>query len=225
MDQTQACITWKDALAGEKEKPYFQKIMAFLDQERAKGKIIYPPKPDIFNALKAAPFDQVKVVIIGQDPYHGPNQAHGMCFSVRKGVAPPPSLQNIFKEIHADLGLPIPNHGYLQHWANQDVLLLNTVLTVEAGKAHSHANIGWEIFTDKIIQTLNNEREGLVFLLWGSHAQKKAQMINPTKHFILKAAHPSPLSAHKGFLGCKHFSRTNQLLQKQGKEPIDWSLT
>ena len=224
MQQTQACMTWKEALAGEKDKPYFQKIMRFLDDERAKGKIIYPPKPDIFNALKASPFDQVKVVILGQDPYHGPNQAHGMCFSVRKGVAPPPSLKNIFKEIHDDLGLPIPKHGYLQHWANQGVLLLNTVLTVEAGKAHSHANIGWEKFTDKIIETLNKDREGIVFLLWGSHAQKKAVMINPAKHFILKAAHPSPLSAHKGFLGCKHFSLTNQILQKQGKEPIDWSL-
>lgn len=224
MQQTQVCTSWKEALEGEKEKPYFQKIMQFLEAERAKGKIIYPPKADIFNALKAAPFDQVKVVIIGQDPYHGPNQAHGMCFSVRKGVAPPPSLQNIFKEIHDDLGLAIPNHGFLQHWANQGVLLLNTVLTVEASKAHSHANIGWETFTDKIIETLNKEREGIVFLLWGSHAQKKAAMINPTKHFILKAAHPSPLSAHKGFLGCKHFSRTNDILQKQGKTPIDWSL-
>ncbi len=224
MTQVESCMTWKDALHEEKEKPYFKKIMAFLDEERAKGKIIYPPKNDIFNALKAAPFDQIKVVILGQDPYHGANQAHGMCFSVKKGVPPPPSLINIFKELNSDIGIPIPKHGYLQHWAHQGVLLLNTVLTVEAGNAHSHANIGWEIFTDKIIEKLNQERQGIVFLLWGSHAQKKAQMINPTKHFILKAAHPSPLSAHNGFLGCKHFSRTNQILQKQGLDPIDWNV-
>lgn len=222
MTQLDSCTTWKDALQEEKEKPYFKQIMSFLETERAKGKIIYPPKPDIFNALKAAPFDQIKVVILGQDPYHGPNQAHGMCFSVKKGVPPPPSLKNIYKELNSDLDIPIPSHGYLQRWADQGVLLLNTVLTVEAGKAHSHANIGWETFTDKIIEKLNQERHGIVFLLWGSHAQKKAQMINPAKHFILKAAHPSPLSAHSGFLGCKHFSKANQLLEKQGLAPIDW---
>lgn len=222
MTQIDSCTSWKDALQEEKEKPYFKHIIAYLETERAKGKIIYPPKPDIFNALKAAPFDQIKVVILGQDPYHGPNQAHGMCFSVKKGVPPPPSLKNIYKELNSDLGLPVPSHGYLQHWADQGVLLLNTVLTVEAGKAHSHANIGWETFTDKIIEKLNQERQGIVFLLWGSHAQKKAQMINPAKHFILKAAHPSPLSAHNGFLGCKHFSKTNQILEKQGLTPIDW---
>lgn len=216
--------TWQDVLAGEKEKPYFTEMMTFLNQEKAKGKIIYPPAQDIFNAIKTTPFDKVKVVIIGQDPYHGPNQAHGLCFSVRKGIQPPPSLVNIFQELHSDLGIPIPTHGNLQKWAEQGVLLLNTVLTVEAGQAHSHAKNGWETFTDRIIKELNERHQGLVFLLWGSHAQKKCEHINPTRHFLLKAVHPSPLSAHRGFLGCKHFSKCNALLEPQGKSPIDWAL-
>ena len=218
------CASWRAVLADEKNKPYFQHVLNFVKAERAAGKIIYPQQGDIFNALKFTPFDKVKVVILGQDPYHGPNQAHGLCFSVQKGINPPPSLQNIFKELHDDLGITIPNHGNLESWAQQGVLLLNTVLTVEAGKAHSHANKGWEIFTDKVIQTLNDHRQGLVFLLWGSHAQRKGEVIDPLKHYLLKSAHPSPLSAHRGFLGCRHFSKTNQYLKKSGQVEIDWEL-
>lgn len=216
--------SWEGALSAEKDQDYFKNVMAFVKSERANGKVIYPPQQDIFNALKAAPFDQVKVVIIGQDPYHGPNQAHGMCFSVCKGVKPPPSLVNIFKELHSDVGVATPNHGCLQKWADQGVLLLNTVLTVQAGQAHSHAGKGWERFTDKIIEQLSDLREGIVFILWGAHAQKKTQMIDQTKHTILKSVHPSPLSAHRGYFGCKHFSKTNDILNKLGKTPIDWSL-
>jgi uracil-DNA glycosylase len=216
--------TWQTVLAGEKQQPYFQNILDFLKNQKAKGKIIYPKSSDIFNALKYTPFENVKVVIIGQDPYHGPNQAHGLCFSVQAGIKPPPSLENIFKELHEDIGMPTPNHGNLEKWAQQGVLLLNAVLTVEAGKPQSHANIGWEIFTDKIIRVLNEEKEGLIFLLWGSPAQKKGSIINSQRHHILKAPHPSPLSASRGFFGCRHFSKTNDLLRKMGKEPIDWSL-
>jgi uracil-DNA glycosylase len=216
--------TWQTYLAEEKQKPYFKKLLDTVKQEMQK-KVIYPKSKDIFNALKLTPFEKVKVVIIGQDPYHGPNQAHGLAFSVQKGVATPPSLQNIFQELKNDLNISPPNHGCLEEWAKQGVLLLNTVLTVEAGKAHSHANLGWETFTDKIIQILNDEKENLVFLLWGSHAQKKGLQIDPTKHHILKAPHPSPLSAHRGFLGCRHFSKTNAFLEKVGKEPINWSLS
>ena len=216
--------TWQTLLATEKSKPYFQNILAFLQQEKAKHKIIYPPQADIFNAIRYTPFADVKVVILGQDPYHGPKQAHGLCFSVPIGVAPPPSLENIFKELHTDLGIPKPQHGNLEKWAKQGVLLLNTSLTVEAGKPASHANIGWETFTDKMIQLLNDEQEGLVFILWGSHAQRKGAVIDPTRHYILKAVHPSPLSAHRGFFGCQHFSKTNAILTKLGKTPIDWNL-
>jgi uracil-DNA glycosylase len=221
---TTSTLSWQTVLSGEKEKPYFTQMMDFLNHERAKGKIIYPPPQDVFNAIKSTPFDRVKVVILGQDPYHGPNQAHGLCFSVRPGVPAPPSLVNIFQELQTDLGIPISKQGYLQKWADQGVLLLNTVLTVEAGKAHSHAKIGWETFTDRIIQELNDKCSGLVFLLWGSHAQHKCEIINPTRHFLLKAPHPSPLSAHRGFFGCKHFSKCNEILKRQDKEPIDWSL-
>jgi len=223
MEQTNT-KTWQTALSGEKEKSYFKKIMETVKKERAEGKIIYPEQKNVFNALKYTPFADVKVVILGQDPYHGPRQAHGLCFSVQTGVPAPPSLQNIFKEINNELNIPIPNHGYLEKWAKQGVLLLNTVLTVRAGQAHSHANIGWETFTDKIITQLNEEREGLIFLLWGSHAQKKALLIDPTRHTILKSPHPSPLSAHRGFLGNGHFAKTNELLSNMGKDPIDWSL-
>jgi uracil-DNA glycosylase len=215
-------ITWQSELAGEKDKPYFQQLMSFLQNERSQ-KPIFPPQSDIFNALKFTPLEKVKVVIIGQDPYHGPNQAHGLSFSVLPGVKPPPSLKNIFLELHRDLGIPIPKHGCLIKWAEQGVLLLNAVLTVEANKPQSHAKVGWEAFTTKIIQVLNDQKEGLVFLLWGAYAQRKGELIDPTKHYILKAAHPSPFSV-RGFLGCRHFSQANDILKKQGKGPIDWDL-
>lgn len=217
--------TWRDMIGSEKAQPYFQHILQQVQQQRDSGKIIYPPKADVFNAFRYTEFDQVKVVILGQDPYHGPNQAHGLAFSVRPNVQIPPSLQNIYKELSQDIaGFQIPNHGYLVDWAQQGVLLLNTVLTVEQGKAHSHANFGWETFTDHVIAMLNQHIQGLVFLLWGSHAQKKGQFIDRQKHCVLTAPHPSPLSAHRGFFGCHHFSSTNQYLIQQGKTPINWSL-
>ncbi len=224
METMEMTETWQGVLAGEKQQAYFLKILDFLKAERAAGKKIYPKSTDIFNAFKYTPFDNVKVVILGQDPYHGAGQAHGLCFSVQEGIKPPPSLQNIFKELYTDLGATIPKHGHLEKWARQGVLLLNTVLTVEAGKPQSHANIGWEIFTDKVIKVLNEKKQGLIFLLWGSPAQKKGQMIDPKRHYVLKAPHPSPLSAHRGFLGCRHFSKTNELLREMGKTEIDWSL-
>ncbi|MFZ7156971.1 uracil-DNA glycosylase [Avibacterium avium] len=216
--------TWKDVIGGEKSQPYFQQILQQVQREKAAGKIVYPPSNEIFNAFKLTEFDQVKVVILGQDPYHGPNQAHGLSFSVKPGIAPPPSLVNIYKELANDVGFQIPQHGYLVSWAEQGVLLLNTVLTVEQGKAHSHSNFGWEIFTDRVISALNEQRENLVFLLWGSHAQKKGQFIDRQKHCVLTAPHPSPLSAHRGFLGCKHFSQTNAYLQQHQLAPIEWQL-
>lgn len=217
--------TWSDVLGAEKQQSYFQHIMQFVKQQREEGKVIYPPQADVFNAFKFTEFDQVKVVILGQDPYHGPNQAHGLCFSVQHGVKTPPSLVNMYKELQQDVpGFQIPEHGYLQGWAEQGVLLLNTVLTVEQGQAHSHANIGWEQFTDKVIAQLNEQNQGLVFLLWGSHAQKKGRFIDRNRHHVLQAPHPSPLSAHRGFFGCKHFSQTNLLLSQQGKAPINWQV-
>lgn len=217
--------TWKEMIGHEKAEPYFQQILRQVQQQRDLGKIIYPPKADVFNAFRYTEFDQVKVVILGQDPYHGPNQAHGLAFSVRPNVPPPPSLLNMYKELSQDIaGFQIPNHGYLVDWAKQGVLLLNTVLTVEQAKAHSHANFGWETFTDHVIATLNDHTTGLVFLLWGSHAQKKGQFIDRQKHCVLAAPHPSPLSAHRGFFGCHHFSRANQYLIQQGKTSIDWKL-
>lgn len=216
--------SWKEALAEEFQKPYFLSLKAFLKQEIQAGKTIYPPGKFIFNAFNSTPFDQVKVVILGQDPYHGPKQAHGLCFSVQHDVPAPPSLVNIYKELHSDLGLPIPQHGNLQHWANQGVLLLNAMLTVEAHKAGSHKGKGWETFTDAVIKKLNDEREGLIFLLWGSYAQAKGAHINTQRHHVLKTVHPSPLSAYNGFFGCKHFSQTNALLEKMGKQAIDWKV-
>lgn len=217
-------LTWQSLLASEKEKPYFKEIIQFLKKESAAGKIIYPKQKDIFNALKFTPFESVKVVILGQDPYHNPNQAHGLSFSVKKSVPPPPSLKNIFKEIHNDLGLPYSKHGCLEKWAKQGVLLLNTVLTVEARKPQSHAHIGWQQFTDKVIESLNQHPKSIVFLLWGSYAQSKTKLIDGNKHHILKSTHPSPLAAHRGFLGCRHFSKANKILESHNREPIDWSL-
>ncbi|QTS83937.1 uracil-DNA glycosylase [Coxiella endosymbiont of Amblyomma nuttalli] len=217
-------ITWQTVLGDEKQKPYFQKILNHIKKERRSGKIIYPPQTDIFHSLRLTPYESVKVVILGQDPYHGPNQAHGLAFSVRLGIPIPPSLQNIFKELHSDLNLSIPFHGCLEKWAKQGVLLLNTTLTVEAGKPQSHININWHQFTDQVIVRLNNHHKGIVFLLWGSYAQQKAQLINKLRHRILKASHPSPLSVKRSFFGCRHFSKANALLRNMGRRQIDWSL-
>ena len=224
MAETTTILSWKTMLGEEKQKPYFQKILQFVKNERAAGKKIYPPQQDIFNALKLTPYETVKVVIIGQDPYHGPHQAHGLAFSVREGVRPPPSLPNIFIELNNDLKIPKPHHGCLEKWANQGVLLLNTILTVEAGKPQSHENIGWQQFTDTVIKSLNDHPHPLVFLLWGAHAQRTGLLINSLRHHILKAPHPSPFSANRGFFGCHHFSKANALLKQEGLEEIDWSL-
>ena len=216
--------SWMQALAGEFEQDYMQQLSAFLRAEKAAGKQVYPSGGLIFNALNLTPLPQVRVVILGQDPYHGPGQAHGLSFSVQQGVAVPPSLQNIFKELHRDLNLPIPAHGCLEHWAQQGVLLLNTALTVEAGQAGSHAKAGWHRFTDRVIEVINEQCEYVVFMLWGAHARGKTALLDPKKHLILTSAHPSPLSAYRGFLGCGHFSRCNQFLQQMGRPAIDWSL-
>lgn len=216
--------SWLAELSGEFEQAYMQNLKAFLQQEKASHKEIYPPGKLIFNALNTTPLDQVKVVVLGQDPYHGPGQAHGLCFSVRPGVDTPPSLQNIYKELQTDLGITPASHGCLSHWAEQGVLLLNSVLTVEKARAASHQGKGWETFTDKVIAVLNAKQQGLVFLLWGAYAQKKGQVIDKNKHLVLQSAHPSPLSAYRGFLGNKHFSQTNTYLAQQGKQVIDWAL-
>ncbi len=216
--------SWLEALKDEFEKPYFAEIKQYLLQEKQAGKTVYPPGSLIFNAFNLTPFDKVKVVILGQDPYHGHGQAHGLSFSVPKGVAQPPSLVNIFKEIKDDLGIAPPNHGNLEHWAKQGVLLLNAFLTVRANEPASHSKIGWEHFTNAVIQKLSEEKDGLIFLLWGKFAQNKETLIDDFKHHILKAAHPSPFSVHNGFYGCKHFSKTNQILENKGLEPIDWNL-
>mgnify|MGYP001424886496 FL=1 len=216
--------SWLSELQGEFEQPYMQQLRAFLQQEKAAGKTVFPPGPLVFNALNSTPLDQVRVVIIGQDPYHGPGQAHGLSFSVPPGVRTPPSLQNIFKEIHRDLGLPIPPHGCLQSWAEQGVLLLNAVLTVEQAQAGSHAKRGWERFTSRVIEIINARREHCVFLLWGSYAQRKGEQIDRQRHCVLTSVHPSPLSAHRGFIGNGHFSAANQYLVEHGLTPIDWSL-
>ncbi|MGG5290710.1 uracil-DNA glycosylase [Pseudomonas shirazensis] len=216
--------SWKEALRAEFEQPYMQQLREFLRQEYAAGKEIYPPGPLIFNALNSTPLDQVKVVILGQDPYHGPGQAHGLCFSVQPGVPTPPSLVNIYKELQRDLNLPIPAHGYLQSWAEQGVLLLNTTMTVQRGNAASHAKKGWESFTDRIIQLVSERQSNVVFLLWGAHAQSKQKLIDGTKHLVLKSVHPSPLSAYRGFIGCGHFSHANRFLQQHGMKPVEWAL-
>jgi uracil-DNA glycosylase len=217
--------TWHEAIGAEKEKAYFQTILEKVRHERQAGITVYPPERDVFNAFRTTEFGNVKVVILGQDPYHGAGQAHGLAFSVQPEIAVPPSLVNIYKELATDIeGFQIPQHGYLQHWAEQGVLLLNTVLTVRAGVAHSHATLGWETFTDEVIRQLDKEREHLVFMLWGSHAQKKGAFIDRNRHLVLTAPHPSPLSAYRGFFGCKHFSQTNAYLQAHGLEPIDWQV-
>ncbi|HET7819189.1 MAG TPA: uracil-DNA glycosylase [Bacteroidia bacterium] len=215
--------SWKTALKEEFNSEYFKTLKAFLIQERSKN-IIYPPASKIFNAFNLTPLDKVKVVIIGQDPYHGAGQANGLCFSVSEGIPQPPSLQNIFKEINSDLGFPIPKSGNLEPWAKQGVLLLNATLTVRANQAGSHQKMGWEYFTDAVIKYLSDKKIGLVFLLWGKFAQAKEILIDKTKHHILKAAHPSPFSVHSGFFGCKHFSKTNEFLKQQGLEEIDWRI-
>ena len=217
--------TWKTLLSDERKQPYFQQALHTINELRAEGKTIYPAQADTFNAFKFTPFERLKVVIIGQDPYHGPHQAHGLSFSVPFGINPPPSLQNIFLELqHTVSGFNTPNHGNLTHWAEQGVLLLNTVLTVEAGKAHSHAELGWERFTDKVIEQIDRHSQGVAFLLWGRHAGEKAARVNKNKHLVLRAAHPSPFSANKGFFGCNHFNLANEYLHRQGKTPIDWQL-
>ncbi len=217
--------TWHDALGAEKQQPYFQHILSTVKAERASGQTVYPPAADVFNAFKATEFGQVKVVILGQDPYHGAGQAHGLAFSVRPEVDIPPSLANIYKELATDIeGFHIPNHGYLQHWADQGVLLLNTVLTVRAHQAHSHAALGWEQFTDRVIAQLNEHRRNVVFMLWGSHVQKKGAFIDRSRHLVLSAPHPSPLSAYRGFFGCRHFSQANAYLQQHGLDAVDWQV-
>lgn len=215
---------WKRELAPLFEDEAMRSLRAFLRAELAAGKALYPPPGQIFAAFDATPFDAVRVVILGQDPYHGPGQAHGLCFSVPPGTAVPPSLRNVFAEIEGDLGIPPPRHGCLTHWARQGVLLLNAVLTVERGRAGAHQGRGWEQFTDAVIARLDRHRENLVFMLWGAPAQAKGRLVDSRRHLVLKAPHPSPLSAHRGFFGCRHFSRCNEWLQAHGLPAIDWSV-
>ena len=216
--------SWLDLIGGEFGEPYMADLKRFLLAERERGKRIFPKGSEWFRALDLTPLDQVRVVILGQDPYHGPGQAHGLCFSVQPGIQPPPSLVNIFKELESDLGIKPARHGFLEHWAKQGVLLLNSVLTVEMGRAASHRDRGWERFTDAIIRQVNERRDPVVFMLWGSYAQKKAAFVDTSRHLVLKAPHPSPLSAHSGFFGCKHFSKANAFLQSKGLQPVDWAL-
>ncbi len=214
---------WDALLADEIKKDYYLRLREFLKQEYTTRRV-YPPMEDIFNALRHTSYSDVRAVILGQDPYHGAGQAHGMCFSVKKGTPPPPSLQNIFKELKADLGIDPPNHGELTQWADNGVLLLNTVLTVREGQANSHRGMGWEHFTDRVIQLLNERQQPIVFLLWGGNARSKANLITNPQHLVLQCAHPSPLSAYNGFFGCRHFSKTNEFLTQHGMQPINWKL-
>ncbi|PRY53144.1 uracil-DNA glycosylase [Arcticibacter pallidicorallinus] len=217
--------SWRAVLADEFEKPYMKNLRAFLQREKQEGKVIFPPGPLIFNAFDHTPFEEVKVVILGQDPYHGNGQAHGLSFSVHKGVGIPPSLRSIYKELQSDIsGFVIPQHGELTQWADQGVLLLNATLTVRKAEPASHHKKGWEIFTDQVIRTLSEKRSGVIFLLWGKNAQAKIPLIDEKKHTILTAAHPSPYSAYNGFFGCRHFSKTNEILKNQGKTPINWQI-
>ncbi|KUM53058.1 uracil-DNA glycosylase [Rheinheimera sp. EpRS3] len=218
-------MPWQQLLGQEKTQPYFIETLEQVKQARQAGQVIYPPESDVFNAFKLTGLDNLKVVILGQDPYHGPNQAHGLAFSVRQGVRVPPSLQNMYKELALEYAdFQIPQHGCLESWARQGVLLLNTVLTVVATQPNSHRHLGWEQFTDKVIAQISVQCQGIVFLLWGSHAQKKGRLIDRQRHFVLEAPHPSPLSAHRGFLGCGHFKQANELLVKQGKDPVNWQI-
>ncbi|WP_432468698.1 uracil-DNA glycosylase [Agarivorans sp. Z349TD_8] len=218
-------LTWDRLLEAEKQQAYFQTLMKRIKDERQAGKLIYPADTQLFAAFEATPLAKLKVVILGQDPYHGPDQAHGLSFSVPPGIKIPPSLRNIYKELATDIsGFEIPEHGDLLAWAEQGVLLLNTVLSVEQGKAHSHAKYGWEQFTDTVIAQINQHCSGVVFLLWGAHAQQKGRAIDNSRHHCLTAVHPSPLSAHRGFFGCQHFSQTNRLLSEQGQKPINWQV-
>ncbi len=226
LSQSSSEISWRDVLRPEFDKPYFKELMQFVEKERSSGIPIYPPQEDVFNAFKKTPFSKVKAVIVGQDPYHGPRQAHGLSFSVQKGVRPPPSLQNIFKELNSDLGIPIPNHGCLESWAEQGIMLLNASLTVRQGSPMSHAGKGWEIFTDAAIAQLCLRKEPVIFVLWGKFAQDKCRNvlapIYSKRHLVLTAAHPSPFSAQNGFFGCKHFSKINEFLILNGMAPIKW---
>ena len=224
MGKVQLHESWLNRLQDQFQQEYMQKLREFLLTRKQHRAVIYPPGPQFFNALNSTPFEQVRVVILGQDPYHGPGQAHGLCFSVLPGVRVPPSLANIYREIESDLGIAPAHHGCLQSWADQGVLLLNAVLSVERGQAGSHQGKGWETFTDAVVQLLNDETEGLVFMLWGSYAFKKGAVIDQRKHLVLKAPHPSPLSAYRGFMGCRHFSSANQYLQEHGQKTIDWSV-
>lgn len=218
-------LSWHEVIGAEKTQPYFQQTIEAVKQARAAGQVIYPPEADVFNAFRYTEFHNLKVVIIGQDPYHGPNQAHGLCFSVRPGVPVPPSLKNMYKELALeDPAFVIPNHGCLESWAQQGVLLLNTVLTVVANEPNSHRHLGWEQFTDNVIKAISQHAEPVVFLLWGSHAINKQRLIDKNRHHVLTAPHPSPLSAHRGFLGCGHFARANQLLAQMGKTPVNWQV-
>lgn len=223
-DEIRLNPSWLEPLKDEFEQPYMADLKRFLTEQRERGKRIFPKGREWFRALDLTPLDKVRVVILGQDPYHGEGQAHGLCFSVQPGVRSPPSLVNIYKELESDLGIERPGHGFLEHWANQGVLLLNSVLTVEMGQAASHRDRGWERFTDRIIREVNAKSEPVVFMLWGSYAQKKAAFVDTSRHLVLKAAHPSPLSAHSGFFGCRHFSKANAFLESRGTEPIDWAL-
>lgn len=220
-----ALINWQAFIREQAALAYFQRLTAFVDAERQSGKVIYPPEAEVFNAFELTPLDKVRVVLVGQDPYHGPDQAHGLCFSVKPGIKPPPSLANMYKELATDItGFTIPKHGDLTAWAEQGVLMLNTVLTVEQGKAHSHAKAGWETFTAAALALLDQQAQPIIFVLWGSHAIKKGQLINASQHTVLAGPHPSPLSAYRGFFGCGHFSAINQLLVSRKQAPIDWQI-
>ena len=223
-DEVRLHPSWLEPLRGEFTSPYMQSLKAFLVAEKAAGKHIFPAGRQWFRALDLTPLDKVRVVILGQDPYHGPGQAEGLCFSVSEGVRPPPSLVNIYKELQCDLGIPRPSHGHLSHWADQGVLLLNSVLTVRQGEAASHQGKGWEQFTDAVVRLVNDKADPVVFLLWGSYAQRKASFVDGHRHLVLRSVHPSPLSAHGGFFGSGHFSKANAFLQSKGLEPIDWAL-